>query len=178
MKILKKILLFVAALVALALIIAIFIDGNIKYEKSILINAPIEKVWANTNSLSAMNKWSPWIDKDTAMKQTMEGNDGAVGQKHCWDSKKDDVGKGCQTVKNIQAPTLIETDLKFFNPYESEAGAYVKLNPQGSSTNVTWGFTSNMPYPFRIMKLWSNMEKMIGPDYQLGLDRLKKLSEQ
>lgn len=176
MRILKRILLAIVALIVLLLIVAAFVDGKMKYEKSVDINAPIEKVWTNVNSLNALNKWSPWIDKDPGMKQTMEGTDGTPGAKHCWDSEKKDVGKGCQSIKSMNAPGLIETDLKFITPYESEAGAYVKLEPKGTGTTATWGFTSESPYPFRIMNLFTDM--MIGEDYELGLSRLKKMSEQ
>lgn len=55
MKILKTILLCILALVAIWLIAAAFIDGKCSYEKSISINAPIEKVWSNTNSIKAMD---------------------------------------------------------------------------------------------------------------------------
>lgn len=178
MRIIKKILLVLAFIIALALIVAIFIDGHVKYEKSVNISAPIEKVWTNVNSLAAMGKWSPWLDKDPALKKTNEGEDGKPGAKFCWDSDKKDVGKGCQTIKSVNAPTLIETELKFLTPYESEAQAYVKLDSIGTGTKATWGFTSEMPYPFRIMKLFTNMDKMLDPDYTLGLERLKKLSEQ
>lgn len=177
MRTLKKILLALLIIIALALLIAIFVDGKVKYEKSITINAPIEKVWGNVNSLGAINKWSPWNDKDPNMKTTMEGADGTPGAKFCWESNKKDVGKGCQSIKSLKAPELVETDLKFLTPYESEAQAYIKLQPAGSGTTATWGFNSEMPYPFRLMKLFTNMEDMIGADYKLGLERLKKMSE-
>lgn len=177
MRILKKILFALLAIIVLALIVAIFVDGNVKYEKSISINAPIEKVWGNVNSLAAMDKWSPWNSKDPAMKRTSEGVDGTPGAKFCWESEKEGVGKGCQTIKNLKAPELVETDLKFLTPYESEANAYVKLQPEAAGTKATWGFTSEMPYPFRIMKLFTNMEKMLDPDYTQGLQKLKEISE-
>lgn len=178
MKILKKIFLFIVGFIALALIAAIFIDGNISYEKSININAPVDSVWKNINSLAAMDKWSPWVDKDPAMKRTNSGTDGTVGAKFCWVSDKKDVGKGCQTIAKLTPNTRIDTDLEFDNGYKSEAKAYVQLTPNGTGTKATWGFTSEMPYPWRIMKLFMNMDKMLDPDYTLGLNRLKKLSEQ
>lgn len=177
MRILKKILLVIAAIIVLALIVAFFVDGKINYEKSISINAPVEKVWAHTNNLAAMNTWSPWMDRDPGMKRATEGTDGTPGAKFCWESPKEDVGRGCQTIRAINAPNSIETDLKFLTPYESEARAYVKLSPEGSGTKATWGFSSEMPYPFRIMKLFSNIDKMLDPDYTKGLQNLKKISE-
>lgn len=178
MRILKRILLVLAVIIVLALVVAAFVEGKIKYEKSIEINAPIEKVWDNVSSLSAMDKWSPWNSKDSAMKRTMYGSDGAPGSKFCWESEKKDVGKGCQTLISRHKPNRVDTELKFLTPYESEAKAYVTLAPSGGGTKATWGFTSEVPYPFRIMNLFTNMDKMLDPDYTAGLKKLKEISEQ
>jgi len=177
MRILYRILLFLAVVIALALIIAAFVDGHVKYEKSIEINAPIEKVWENVNSLSAMEKWSPWSSRDSAMKRSFEGRDGTAGAKFCWESEKKEVGKGCQTLKRLQRPNRVDTDLKFLSPYESDAQAYIILAPSGAGTKAVWGFTSEVPYPFRIMNLFTNMEKMLDPDYTAGLNNLKQICE-
>ncbi len=64
----------ILAFIALLLIIALFVSKNIDYEKSIKIDSNIDKVWENVSSLSAMDKWSPWKDKDPEMIQTITGN--------------------------------------------------------------------------------------------------------
>ncbi|MBB4804896.1 hypothetical protein HNP38_000168 [Chryseobacterium defluvii] len=178
MKILKRIILFLAGLLIIWLIIAAFIPGDCKYEKSISINAPAEKVWKNTNTLKAMDQWSPWNDLDPNMKKDWMGVAGQSGEKVCWDSKKEEAGKGCQEVKKIDAANKrIDTSIRFLTPYESEANAYVTIVPEGNGSKATWGFTSQIPYPFTVMKLFMNMEDQIGDDYQKGLSRLKALSE-
>lgn len=62
-------------------------------------------------------------------------------------------------------------------PYKSEAKAYVTVVPEGNGSKATWGFTSTIPYPFTVMKLFMNLEGSIGKDYQEGLSTLKDLSE-
>jgi hypothetical protein len=94
-----------------------------------------------------------------------------------WESNVEEVGKGSQAISKIEAPTLLETDLKFYVPYESEAKGYIKLSPEGTGTKVTWGFQSEMPYPFNVMKLWMNMEEMMDKDWNSGLAKLKALCE-
>ena len=177
MKILKKIGIGLAAIIALLLIVALFVSNDFYYEKSITINAPIEKVWDHTNSLADLDSWSPWMEYDPNMKRELTGTDGTVGAKSSWESDNEKVGKGSQTITKIEKPTLLETDLKFYTPYESEAKGYVKLKPDGGNTIVTWGFESDMPYPFNLMKLTMNMEESIGQDFQTGLDKLKKMCE-
>ena len=178
MKTLKKILYVLLALVVLWLIVAAFVSGDVKYEKSISINAPVEKVWQQTNTLKAMDRWSPWNDKDPQMKKAWSGTTGQPGEKMIWNGNEE-VGKGSQTVTKVDtAAKRIDTEMKFLTPYESEGQAYVTVVPEGSGSKATWGFTSQIPYPFTVMKLFMGMEEAVGKDYQTGLDRLKKLSEQ
>ncbi|MBL1220438.1 SRPBCC family protein [Chryseobacterium sp. L7] len=178
MKILKKIIIVLASVLLLWMLVAAFISGDCVYEKSISINASPEKVWQQTNSLKAMDQWSPWNDLDPGMKKDWTGTTGQAGEKVCWDSQKDAAGKGCQEVKKVDtAGKRIDTQLLFLTPYKSEADAYVKIVPEGSGSKATWGFTSKIPYPFTVMKLFMNLEDAIGKDYQKGLSRLKELSE-
>lgn len=178
MKVLKGIIIFLASLLILWMIIAAFISGDCQYEKSISINAPVEKVWQNTNTLKVIDQWSPWNDLDPNMKKDWTGMTGQPGEKVCWDSKNDDAGKGCQEIKKVDpANKRIDTAIKFLTPYESEANAYVVIVPEGNGSKATWGFTSKIPYPFTVMKLMMNMEDAIGKDYQKGLSKLKEMSE-
>ncbi|KMQ64676.1 polyketide cyclase [Chryseobacterium angstadtii] len=178
MKVLKGIILVLASVLILWMVVAAFISGDCVYEKSISINAPTETVWHQTNTLKAMDQWSPWNDLDPGMKKDWSGTTGQIGEKVCWDSQKEAAGKGCQEIKKIDAAgKRIDTDIQFLTPYKSEAHTYVKIIPEGSGSKVTWGFISKIPYPFTVMKMFTNMEGAIGKDYQKGLSRLKELSE-
>ncbi|WP_228458684.1 SRPBCC family protein [Chryseobacterium aureum] len=178
MKIIKRLMLFLAAVLIILLGVAAFISEDCKYEKTISINAPVDKVWQNTNSLRAMDQWSPWNDLDPNMKKDWTGTTGQPGEKVCWDSKNENAGKGCQELKKVdEAGKRVDTEIRFLTPYESEANAYVTVVPEEKGSKATWGFTSQIPYPFTLMKLLMNMEDAIGKDYQKGLSRLKTLSE-
>lgn len=177
MNTLKKIGIGLLILISIPLIAGLFISKEVNYEKSIIIDAPIEIVWLHVNSLSAIDTWSPWNDYDPQMKKVLTGTDGEVGAKQQWESKHEKVGKGSQTISKIEAPNLIETTLKFYEPYESEAKGYIKLFDENGTTKVSWGFSSEMPYPFNVTKLFMNMEKMMGEEWQNGLTKLKKKCE-
>jgi hypothetical protein len=177
MKILKYIGIALLVLIGIPLIAALFVSKDFNYEKSISINAPIDSVWVYTSSLNGLDKWSPWNDYDPKMKKTMTGTDGQVGAMSAWESDVDEVGKGSQTIKNIQQPNLFETTLKFYVPYESEAAAYVKLEPEGEGTKATWGFKSQMPYPMNFTMVVMDMGAMMDKDFTSGLSKLKVLCE-
>jgi hypothetical protein len=177
MKALKYIGITLAVVIVLVLVVALFISGKVHYEKSISINAPVDSVWQNVGSLSAVDKWSPWNDYDPNMKKSISQPDNVVGAVTSWESDVDVVGKGSQTISKIEAPNLLEVDLKFLVPYESEAKGIISLVPEASGTKVTWAFESEIPYPFRVMMLWMNMEDAVGKDWNNGLGKLKALCE-
>ena len=177
MKILTRIVFIILGIISIPLIIALFISKDASYAQTIEINAPIDVVWEQTNSLEDLDKWSPWNDYDPAMKKEMSGIDGTIGAKQSWESDAKEVGTGSQTISKIEAPNFFGTDLKFYVPYESEAKGYVKLAQEGDVTFATWGFESTMPYPMNLMKLVYNFEDMMAADWQKGLSRLKNLSE-
>lgn len=178
MKVLKWIMLVLAAILILWLAAAAIISGDFKYEKSISINAPAEKVWQNTNTLKAMDQWSPWNRFDKGMKKDWTGTMGQPGEKMCWSSKNKKAGEGCQEIKKVDVfNKRIDTSIRFMTPYDSEADTYVIVTPKGGGSKVTWGFTSQIPYPFTIMKLFMNADGAIGKDYEKGLSMLKEISE-
>lgn len=175
---LKKIGLVLGVVIAVLLIAALFVPRLFVYEKSILINAPIDQVWEHTNSLTDLDKWSPWNSYDPDMKKTFEGVDGTRSSKLSWESSVDKVGAGSRTLVKLTPPFELQTELKFYNPYESEAKEYFILESKNeNSTLVTWRFTSDMPYPFNLLQLVMNINEAIGKDFEKGLQQLKKLCE-
>lgn len=152
-------------------------DNELIYEKTIHINSPVDSVWEHTNSLADLDSWSPWNRKDPSMKKEWTGIDGTIGAMQSWDSETENVGKGSQTISKIEAPNYFETDLKFIKPSEMESKGYIQLTSSNGGTDVTWGFKSEMPYPFNIMLPIMNMEEHLGEDWEYGLNKLKKLAE-
>lgn len=177
MKLLKRILFFILFLVGAALITALFVSKNLDVERQIVINKPKPQVFDYVKLLKNQNNYSVWAKMDPNMKTNFTGTDGAVGFISAWEGNKD-VGKGSQIITSIVEGDKIETDLKFIEPWESTAKAYMITNAvNDSTTKVVWGFKSKMAYPMNITKLFMNMEKMLGDDYEKGLANLKLVLE-
>ena len=175
MKTLKILLGIVAVVVLALLVIAMIAPKSTTVERSIVINAPADKVMAEVNSLENMQNWSPWADLDPEMKVTYEGNMGSVGSVSRWEGNKE-VGSGEQTITSI-TENRVETHLHFLQPWESEADAFVQLDQEGEATKVTWSFTSPAPFPWNAMMVFMNMDEMLGKDFEKGLNKLKTIVE-
>jgi Polyketide cyclase / dehydrase and lipid transport len=177
MKIFKRILFFLLFVVAAALVVALFVSKDFNVEKEITINKPKQQVFDYVKYLKNQSNYSVWAKMDPNMKSTFTGTDGTVGFVNSWDGNKD-VGTGSQTITAITEGQSLETDLKFIKPWESTAKAYMTTSAvNDSTTKVIWGFKSKMAYPMNITKLFMNMDKMVGDDYQNGLNNLKAVLE-
>lgn len=178
MKILKSILLAVAALVAITLVVALFIDQDYHVEREIVINQPKEEVFNYVKYLKNQDNYSKWATMDSEMKKTYTGTDGTVGFVSRWESTNEEVGVGEQEIKGITEGEKLDFELRFYEPFEATDKAFMTTESlSDNSTKVKWGFNGKMAYPMNLMLLFINMEEMLGNDLQQGLDNLKTVLE-
>ncbi len=174
---LKRLLLIILVLVVIALIVALFVNKDMNISREIVINKPRAEVFNYIKYLKNQNNFSKWARMDPNMKTNFTGTDGTPGFTSSWEGNSD-VGKGEQTIDKINDGDGLETTIHFIKPWDSKAQG--KMSTQAitdSTTKVTWGFQSQMPYPMNIMKLFMNMDKSIGDDLSTGLANLKSILE-
>ena len=174
---LKKVLIALVAIAAIALIAAAILPKQMDYEKSIAINAPKTAVWTHINSMKGIDSWSPWNAYEPDMKKQWSGTSGEVGETMTWDGKEENVGAGSQTIKKLDEPNRVETDIIFTRPWESLSNAFVNLEETDGVTTATWGFHSEMTWPMNLFPALMDMEENMGADWTNGLNKLKELSE-
>jgi effector-binding domain-containing protein len=61
--------------------------------------------------------------------------------------------------------------------WHSEPDVYLVTKPEGNGTNVSWTLVMKNGFFGRGMSLFMSMEKMMAPDFEHGLDMLKKAVE-
>ncbi|GAA4327159.1 SRPBCC family protein [Flaviaesturariibacter amylovorans] len=177
MKLLKRIGIAVLALVGILLIVALFLPKEYTVERSVVIAQPKDSVFAYVKYLKHQNDYSKWAGMDPAMKKEFRGTDAQPGFVSAWESQKDDVGSGEQTIKSIDASGRIEYDLHFIEPFEAHADSWMVTETEGSGTKVRWGMHGRMAYPTNLMLLCYDMDDAIGTDLNIGLTKLKKKLE-
>ena len=171
------VLYIILGLIGLLLLAGLFISKDLQANKEIVINKPVDEVFGFIKYLKNQQLYSKWAALDADMKNEYNGIDGQPGFVNHWVGNKK-VGEGEQEITAIEEGKAIYTDLRFIKPFKSFAK--VKLTAEAidaSSTKVSWGFQSKMNYPMNIMKLFMNMNEMIGKDFSTGLANLKNLLE-
>ena len=166
-------------LLALVVFIIMGLTGEKTYDvnRSVQIDAPPEAIFPYVVSLNKQAEWSPWVKRDTEMKNEYIGEEGAVGSINKWEGPVSGVGE--QEITAIDPYKGIETKLRFKEPYEDEANAYINLEPNKNGTSVTWGFSGENGFVQRAMfkMMGMNLDEMVGKDYEEGLAMLKDISE-
>jgi hypothetical protein len=175
MKMLKKILFVVLGLVVAIVILAMVVPKNYLVTRSVVINAPQQQVMDEIRYFRNFTQWSPWSKLDPNMITEIKGNDGSVGAIYSWQGNED-VGKGSEEIISLAADS-IGIKLMFMEPWESESDNYFTVHPKGTGTEVVWGMKGENPIPFNLMSLFMSMDKMIGKDFEEGLQNLKSRLE-
>ena len=179
MKTLKIIGLVLVGIIVLLLITGLFIDGKYDVEREVTINKPKQEVFDYIKYLKNQNNFSVWAKIDPAMKTEFRGEDGTVGFVSAWDSEDPKAGKGEQKIIKIDEGQRIDYELHFIEPLEATDFAYLTTDAVNDSvTAVKWGFDGKMKYPMNLMLLFMDMEEMLAPDLQNGLENLKTILEQ
>jgi len=178
MKVLKWILIVVVSLLALVLITALFVKKEYAVEKQIEINKPKQEVYNYVVLLKNQNNFSKWAAMDPVMEKSFKGEDGTVGFVSAWKSTNKNVGSGEQEITKIDPGKRIDYELRFKEPMEDSNLAHITLDSIGvNKTMVKWGFDGVMSYPTNIMMLFLDFDKMIGGDFEFGLQKLKTILE-
>lgn len=175
MRIVRNVLIGLAALVGLFLIVGFFLPRNVIVEREVVINAPPEAVYPHISSLQAFSEWSPWGDLDPEMQVTYSGSDTGVGNVMEWTSDHPNVGTGRQEIVETVENRSVRTALDFGDM--GTAQAWWQLEPEGTGTRVVWGLDADMGSGpigrwFGLM-----MDGLVGADYERGLARLQDIVE-
>lgn len=164
------------ALIVLVIILALIAPKTYDVSRSVVINKPLPEVFSYLKSLKNQDNWSPWVGKDPNMKKIFKGTDETVGFISYWNGNKE-VGEGEQEITGIVENKVVNSQLRFLKPFKSTSDAYLKVDIDSGGTKVTWGFAGNNKFPMSIMMLFMSMDKMVGKDFEYGLNKLKGILE-
>lgn len=177
MKILKRIFFVLIGLLVIVLIAGLFIKKDFGTQKEVVISKPKQDVFNYIRSLKNQNNYGVWAKRDPNIKQEYRGTDGTEGFVSAWEGNSD-VGKGEQRIVKITEGKRMDFELHFIKPFESYSPAWIETEEVSpTQTKVKWGMSGKMTYPFNVMKVFMNMDEMIGTDLQGGLDNLKTVLE-
>lgn len=176
MKILKFTGIIILIIVLVFTLIGFIAPKNFSMQRSIKINASPEEVYANMNDFKKFYVWSPWSQKDPNAKVEYSGEPNTIGHQYSWEGNKE-VGKGIMSISKIEVGNVLNYHLKFLEPWQSEADGIMMAENDNGATKATWTFTTKFGFVESVFMMFMDMESMLGPDFEKGLNNLKSLSE-
>ena len=174
MKVLKWLLLVVASLAVLLALAGFLLPSNFRVERSTEIRAPVEKVYALIADPRQWARWTVWNQRDPQMQMSFGGAPTGQGAKWSWQSGSE--GNGAMEFTRAEPNRLIEYRLSFPDFGMTSTGL-LTLTGGATGTRVAWsneGDVGGNPYRHYLALL---MDRMVGPDCEAGLARLKTLAE-
>ena len=146
-------------------------------ERSATIAAPPEQIYPHLADFHAWMAWSPWEDLDPNQQRTFSGAESGTGAAYAWSGNRK-AGQGTMRITDAQTPNKVDIALEFEKPFKSSNTIRFQLVPvNDSATKVNWTMVGPKTLATKIMGIFKSMDKMIGPDFERGLARLKTLLE-
>ncbi|TND04079.1 MAG: hypothetical protein FD123_3850 [Bacteroidetes bacterium] len=173
MKILKRILIVLVILAAIAAIIPAFLGSHVHCERSLTIYAPAENAYYLVADFKNWNQWSPWHKMDPNWKLTHSGPDQGTGSSYSWESQVDSVGSGSMTIASCNPADSIFVNMEFKGM--GPATCRYRFKRTGDSTKITMTMDTDMPYFFRVFG--GMMKENVEGKYEQGLKTIKAICE-
>jgi hypothetical protein len=82
------------------------------------------------------------------------------------------VGKGRMDL-TLQEHGKVTHHLTFIEPFAAEADAHILWEVEGDGLEVTWTYDADNDFMGKVMSLFLDMDELLGPDYEQGLENLK-----
>jgi uncharacterized protein YndB with AHSA1/START domain len=172
----KSIFAGVAVLLAGILIYGAFKPGNFHVQRTIAINAPTERIFPLINDFHNWSQWSPYENLDPNMKRTFGGPASGQGSIYGWEGNSK-AGKGQMEITESAPSSKVVIRLDFVKPIEGHDTVEFTLQPNGSSTNVTWAMAGPLNFSGKVMTIFVSMDSIMGGDFENGLAKMKAAAE-
>lgn len=173
---LKVIAVALVAAIAVFCAVAANQPDDFKVSRSATLAATPAAVFEQVNDFHKWEAWSPWAKMDPNAKNSFDGPTSGVDAKFGW-SGNSDVGEGSMTIVDSKPNELVRIRLDFTRPMEGTSDVEFKLEPQGDQTKVTWSMAGKNNFLAKAVSLFMDCEKMVGDQYEKGLDNLKAIVE-
>jgi hypothetical protein len=175
MKILKKILLWLAIVIVAISLLAQLIPSKWKVERTIVVQAQPAAIYPLLAEVENWAKWNSFSTNDSAIQHFYPMEKSGVGAVDKWQSKK--FGDGSATITKADPAAGVWFDLRFERmPDQVSPGAF-EFSPADGGTKITYwveGKHGRNPV-HRIFGLF--MGNFLNPMFDESLANIKRLAE-
>lgn len=176
MRVLKTLLAVFVVLAIAAVAVGFVLPDQAKVERSVVIDAPPVTIYTVLDGFHQFNRWSPWADIDPQTIYTYDGPPMGVGARSAWSSQDPQAGSGDQEILEATPYSMVKVRLRFAGMDMDNLLTYA-LAAEGAGTQLTWTYQSDFNGNLLNRYFGLLLDRMIGPDFDKGLGRLKSFAE-
>jgi len=169
-----NILLGLVAVIGILLIIVALRPADFRVERSATLAAPAMALFEQVNDHRKFAFWNPFMKLDPNVKNTYSGPDSGVGAACSWEGNSK-IGAGSATIIESKPGELVRQRMDWKRPMEGTSTVEFTLKPDGDKTVVTWVMYGKNNFMGKLVGLFINCEKMVGPQFEQGLANLGKV---
>ena len=151
-------------------------DTDISVTRQTTIAAPPARVLEQLHDFRNWQNWSPWEDLDPDLHRDYSGPGQGKGAEYYWKGNRK-AGEGRMEVLEAVGPEKVAVRVEFIKPFKNQSLSVFTLTPEGEGTHVDWTMTFPKTLMSRVMSVFTSYDKMVGPDFEKGLARLKAYTE-
>ena len=170
------IVIVIAVVVVGVLVVAAKRPDSFAVQRSAQVRAAPAAIYPLIADFREWPRWSPWEKLDPGMKRTLSGAPSGTGAVYAWEGSSK-VGAGRMEIRDVAPPSKVVIQLDFIKPFEGHNVTEFALVPKGEATDVQWTMRGSATFMMKVMGLFTDMDKMIGKDFERGLANLKAAVE-
>jgi uncharacterized protein YndB with AHSA1/START domain len=144
-------------------------------ERSKVVKATPADVYPQLNDMNHWVEWNPWRDYEPTAKVTVSENPAGKGAWYTWEGEE--TGRGKMTIIETVDNQKVVDSLEFIEPFASKATVTFTLSPEGEGTRVVWAYDAEVDFMGKAFGLFMDMDKMLGGDFDKGLNKLAPRAE-
>ena len=144
------------------------------YARSVVVDAPAERIFPLIADPVAFNTWNPFNEEPT-IKGAYSGPSRGPGARYTFESKR--AGTGYTEIVEEQAPHHLAVRLVMTKPFACDNRVEFRLEPVAGGTRVTWAMSGPMTLLSKVMNQLIDCERMCTSQFDRGLAKLKFITE-
>ncbi len=142
-----------------------------RVERSRTVRATPDEIRPLLSNFRNWRLWSPWEDVDKDLHRAYSGPHAGVGAHYAWSGNRK-AGAGTMEILALDEST-VEIAVEFLKPFKSQNTTSFVLDASADgSTQVTWRMIGARPLLMKLMGPLLNVDKIVGEDFERGLEQL------